>query len=107
LRCLANAVRNVDCKKVAVRQKPLDGLESDMVGIDVVGFRPMQRFHGFIGGRSSAAWIRAGGYVFAIGFVTDRDDFCRLLGRLDASLKLCPGLMSETIAHAQGVFAER
>jgi hypothetical protein len=42
--------------------------------------------------------------MFPMGFIPNRNHLDTLFGSHDAGLKLRPGLMRKTVAHAQGEF---
>ncbi len=102
----ADAVGDVDGEEVGVGQEAVDGLESDVVGVDVPGVFPVEGLHGGLGGGEDGGGFGSDEGVFAVGLVPDRDDGEAVLGDLGAGLELGLGLVGEAVAGADGVTCE-
>jgi hypothetical protein len=73
-----------------------------MVGINVPGLIPAQRFNSRLGGVEYTLRFGADEKVFAIGLVPDWRNFDSLGGEQLKSLQLGLGLLAEAIANAEG-----
>jgi hypothetical protein len=103
----ADAVGDVNRKKIRRRDEAVYRLEPDVVGVHVIRFFPAERRDRGIGFRAQRGWFGANEAVFAVRFVPDRDEFRTELSGLDARRQLRLGLMTKAVAYAEGEFSER
>ena len=109
IRGLADGVGDVDRVEVAGREEAVDGLEPNVIGVDVIRLRPAERLDGGVGGGADScpgSLLPTVG-VFAMRLVPHWNDVGAMLRGPYASLELGPGLVGEAVADADRVFAER
>jgi hypothetical protein len=102
----ANRVSHVNGVKIGVRDEAIHGFEPDVVGVNVVGFLPAERFDSGIGFGAKTGRLGADEGVFTVGFVPDGNDFRALFGGEDAGAELGFALMGETVAQAKRKFSK-
>jgi len=105
-RRLADIVRHIQGKEIAPRDKPIDRLQVDVVGIDIIVFVPAKGFDRRIRLFAEGNRLAFDDGVFAKGLVPHRINVEAIRLRLEDRLKLRVTLMSEAIAHSEGVFLD-
>ena len=100
---LADAIGHVDREEVARRQKPVDRVEPDMVGIDEPGVRPFSFRHGGGGGLPNAGRLAADETVLAVRLVPNGGHDHARGGQPLKRGQLGLGLVGKPVTDAEGI----
>ena len=97
-------VGNIDRKKIGTRDKAIDGVQANMIGIDMPAFCPAEFLDGRVPRVKNTLWLRANKSVLAIRFIPNGSDIYAFFGKPLKCTQLGFCLMSETIADTDRIF---
>ena len=97
----ANAVGDIDCEKIADRQKPLHRVEPNVIGIHEPRVRPSPRSHSLGRRHAHTQRLAANEGVFAVGFIPHRSHHNAVGSQTFKGRELRASLMGKAIADAK------
>ena len=103
---LACEIRDVQREEIAGIHEPIDVLQADVVGIDMVFAIERIRPHGGFDGVANILRACPDDRMFAVGFVPDRSDGRANGASLDDGAHLRPRLMPESVTDTHAVFRQ-
>ena len=97
----ANAVGHIDCEKIADRQKPLDRVEPNVIGIHKPRVRPSRSSHGLGRRHPHAQGLAPNEGVFTVGFIPHRSHHNAVGSQAFKGRELRASLVGKAIADAK------
>ena len=103
-RGFSHKISNIECEEITRLQEAIDCLESDVIGVNVVGVGPAKRCDRCVGFGSKVIGLAMDDGVLTVGFVPGWVDLNPKIAGLDDGTQLSAALVGETVAHTDGVF---